>query len=234
MKEYLWALSLFFFAIITAPYLITGFYFTPGIISIPDLIDLLLYPVIIGYILFLIYKELFRDYQGYLDPLYFLLIIIHFVGHGFHWAANAINETIKHFDGASTYAANYAYYLDEIISHKIMFYSIIGIFYIILYMAIRYGVGKGEKALKIMTIPALVFSFSFSAAMVEGQCPYELLITTIIFLLITIWYARRDLSKLNNNYVIAFFFIASVFSLALASTYYIIFRGFPQPSEILH
>lgn len=235
MNKYLWYLSLLCFFIITFPYIITGFYFVPGIISVPDLIDLILYPVVIGYILYLIYEEVFKNYEGILKPLYFVLVIIHYVGHGFHWAANALNETIKHLDGVSNqYIANYAYFLDEIVSHKIMFYSIIIILYIVLYMAIRYNVGEGENALKMMIIPALFFAFYISAAMVEGQSPYELLITMIGFLIVTLAYSRGEFSRINKNYVIAFFFIAAIISLAMASVYYAIFKGFPQPSEVLH
>jgi len=236
IEKSLWSLSLSYLFILIIPYLIFGFSFTPGFISIPDLIDILLYPIVIGYIFVRLYHCLFKDHEDRtLRFMYLLSIIVHFEGHGFHWAANAINETIIHI-GADTpeTIANYVYYLDEIVSHKIMYLSLFAILYIILYLAIKYDLSVKENAIKSMLIPSLILGFSLPVTMIEGQSPYELIIcASIVLIIILTEIFRSGWRKISNNLLLSLLLITSATSIVLMVIYYIVFNGFPQPSEIL-
>ena len=232
MRKLLWGLALAFFFIEIIPVLIFGFSYIPGVISIRDMIDIFVYPPIMGYLFYMIYNEVFREYNGLVSPLYFLAVVLHFEGHGFHWAANALNVMMEHA-GISGVVLKYAFLLDEIISHKMMFHAFIVILLIILYMATKYRIGESENALKYMFPAGILFGFSLSAAMVEGQSPYELIITCIIILLIITLTPYGGFSRVKRNDVLAFLFSMALFSLVLAGAYYAIFKGFPQPSEIL-
>ena len=229
-------LGIGYFVVIILPYLIFGFSFIPWIISYPDLIDLLVYPLFMGLTLFYIYEKT-PNKEKFLKILYMSLLIIHIEGHGFHWVANAIDVTIENVPdwGAIPQLVSlhqYAYFLDEILSHKIMFYSISIIMLLILYWSGRYEAQLEKRTIYTLDISSVIFGFSIIVSFIEGQSPIEVIIFAIALIILGFIIYRR-LDRIYQNPVARYMFNTAVTILVIAAIYYMIFHGFPQPSEWL-
>ncbi|MGQ4891409.1 MAG: hypothetical protein ACP6IP_02870 [Candidatus Njordarchaeia archaeon] len=220
--------------VIILPYLIFGFSFIPWIISCPDLIDLLIYPLYMGLTLFYIYEKTPKKERP-LSVLYIALLIIHIEGHGFHWVANAIDVTIENIQNWESVQQlvtlhRYAYFLDEILSHKIMFYSISIIMIIILYWSNRYKAEINQKQKYLLDTSSIVFGFSLIISFIEGQTPIE----GIIFAIALITFALilyRDIREIYDNFTSRFLFTMAMTIVIISAAYFAIFQGFPQPSK---
>jgi len=231
LKSYwgLIVLGFSYFCIIILPYLIFGFGFIYGIISYPDLIDLLLYPPIIGLLFYLTWRNL-EVKSEFLNYLFILLFAIHFVGHGLHWAANALNETMKYYGNVAESIHSYAYFLDEFLSHKIMYYTAIGMLLLILYVSKDLSSKLLIKEKLIAELSSLIYGFSITISFIEGQSPYEAILFGVIILLAPILYTRK-IKEIYEKPFIRYFFHLGFWIILWASLYFVIFHGFPQPSE---
>jgi len=218
-----------YFLIIIFPYLIFGFSFTYGIISYPDLIDLLFYPTVIGMLLYYTWRRIGEGDEG-LNYLFAFFLIIHFVGHGFHWAANAIDVTIENVGGTPQQVHSYAYFLDEILSHKIMYYSLIALLLIILYASKRINEEPGKWELVLGELSSLIFGFSVTISFIEGQSPYEAIIFGVLSIIVTFLHFG-GLREIQNHPFARYYLRLGIWILIWASAYYALFHGFPQPSE---
>ena len=218
-----------YFCIIILPYLVFGFGFIYGIVSYPDLIDILLYPPVTGLLLYFIWRNL-NVRSEFLNYLFVLLFIIHFVGHGFHWAANAINVTMDNYGNVPEAVHSYAYFLDEILSHKIMYFSVIGLLLLILYVSrdLTYELDSKKKILAELS--ALIYGFSITVSFIEGQSPYEAIVFGVIALLLPLIYVK-GVKETYEKPFLRFFFHLGFWIIVWSSLYYVIFQGFPQPSE---
>ena len=229
-------LGIGYFVVVIFPYLIFGFSFIPWIVSYPDLIDLLVYPLFMGLTLFYIYEKT-PNKETPLKILYIALLVVHIEGHGFHWAANAIDVTIENIPNWTAIPQlislhQYAYFLDEILSHKIMFYSISIIMLLILYWSERYETQLGKNMMHTLDISSIIFGFSIIVSFIEGQSPIEGIIFAIALIILG-FIIYRNLSKIYQNTVARYMFNTAVAILVIAAIYYMIFHGFPQPSEWL-
>jgi len=223
-----------FFLLQILPYLSFGFKYIPGIISIPDLIDLALYPFIIGLTLYSIFTFLVRKEDNiFLRYLFIFFLILHIEGHGFHWAANALDVTMDHTTGVPADLHEYAYFLDEHLGHWLLFYALFGmLLYFLLISIIKNRDEKVEKRWLINQIAAFIFGFSLIVSGIEAQIPYETIIAGLIFLIVPIVFLRQKLKDMFRERCLAsYMFSTGLWIIIFASIYWIIFQGFPQPSE---
>ncbi len=231
----LWWLGFGVFFTLIFPYLIFGFYFQPWIISIPDMIDLVLYPPIIGLVLYFLFEKLGGNEAPYgLRYIYILFLIIHFVGHGFHWSANAIHETLKHVEGSiSADALAYVYFLDEILSHKIMYYSFYAMLLTLLVIDIKYSDISGRVD-GLTMLSAILFGFSVMVSAIEGQSPFEAIsMGIVVMLLIVLTTKDRGTGFLKRKPLMFFMLLANIVLLTIAGAYWVVFGGFLEPSKVL-
>jgi len=230
----LWILNLAYFLLVIFPYLVFGFSYIPGIISIPDLIDLALYPFVIGLILYTIFTHLVRREDSILIRyLFMFLLILHIEGHGFHWAANALNVTIEHTTDVPESLYNYAYFLDEHLSHWLTFYTFFGILmYFLLVSIIKNRDEEAGKYWLVNQIMALIFGFGLIVSGIEGQVPYETIAAGIILLMFPIILLKKNIKRMfKERTVVSYLFSTGLWIIIFASIYWLIFQGFPQPSE---
>ncbi len=230
----LWILSIGYFFIVILPYIIFGFTYIPWIISIPDLIDLIFYPPVIGLTLYAIYRSIICGKKNSLIDYFFILfLVIHFIGHGFHWAANAIHETIKHASIYDTSTISYAYFLDEVLGHKIMYYPLYFMLLLFLLEEIRYLNASYGKNYLFLNIPnGIIFGFSLIISAIEGQSPYEALALASFSILLVILFFRKSLGKVKNFPYSSFALVTSMTIVATGIIYFLIFGGFIEPSKI--
>lgn len=230
----LWVLSLGYFLLVIFPYLVFGFSYMPGIISIPDLIDLVLYPFVIGLILYTIFTHLVKREDNILIRyLFMILLILHIEGHGFHWAANALDVTIEHTVGVPESLYNYVYFLDEHLSHWLTFYSLFGIFmYFLLVSIIKNRDEETGKYWLVNQVMGLILGFSLIVSGIEAQVPYETIVAGLILLILSIIILKKDFKGMfKERTVISYLFSTSLWIIIFALIYWLMFQGFPQPSE---
>ncbi|MCD6484804.1 MAG: hypothetical protein J7L47_06815 [Candidatus Odinarchaeota archaeon] len=244
----IFGISIGFFAVIILPYLLFGFYFAQWYISIPDIVDITLYGLIIGLSFFLLYEEKLQAAPTWVRYIFIYLFILHFTGHGFHWAANALNETIINIgSGTPPSVSEYAYYLDEIVSHYIMYPTFLGMLFVLL-LADIYVCQESKKSdentepheitmnVRRMLIPSVVFGFSYMVSSAEAQLPYLAIFFAIaVIAVLSIKFKFKDgfSSGLSKSNFRVFLFISSIVILITAAIYWMLFPGFPEPSKIL-
>jgi len=240
MKEQLaiFGLSIGFFAIIILPYLVFGFYFSPWYISIPDIIDIVFYGLVIGLSFYLLFEEKLSHAPSWIKYLFIYLFILHFTGHGFHWAANAMNESIINAgSGTPQYVSEYAYFLDEVLSHYIMYPTFLAMLLLLLVADMFYLQKEKEEysnAMKLMSIPSIIFGFSYMISSAESQLPYLTIAMAVAYICMIGWILKvKGYDELNKRPYQAFIFETSIVILIVAIIYWILFPGFPEPSKIL-
>lgn len=229
-------LSLGFFSVIILPYLVFGFYFVPWFISIPDIIDLVFYGLVIGLTLYCLYEIYLQDKATYIRYIFIYLFVLHFTGHGFHWAANALNETIKNaHSSVPSMVSEYAYFLDEIASHYIMYPTFLLMLLLLLVGNLSQTSANSQQKIKVkLIIPSVIFGASYFVSSAEAQLPYLTIIFAILFLVVIFAYSKKKETIDLNKYTFALFILeSSIVILITALVYWLLFPGFPEPSEIL-
>ena len=224
-----------YFVIMILPYIIFGFYFTYGIISIPDMFDVLLYPTIIGFLLLQIGKKTRANETQ--KTLYYYFLLIHMYGSGFHWAANAIHETIKNTvpqgsADAVSRALTYAYLLDEIVSHKIFFYAMFAILFIIAYWSKNASETVKGNMQMIGDISSIIAGFSIAVSLLEGQTALEGAIFAI-FMVLYIYVNQKSFKAILEKPSQRYLFFMMVTTLIIFLLTLILFGKFIEPSEII-
>jgi len=210
------------------------------------MVDITFYGLIIGLSFFLLYEEKFQATPTWIRYIFIYLFILHFTGHGFHWAANAINETILNIgSGTPTSVSEYAYYLDEIVSHYIMYPTFLGMLFVLL-LADIYVCPENKKSdrhsepheitvnVRRMLIPSVVFGFSYMVSSAEAQLSYLAIFFAIaVIAVIFIKFKDGFSSGLSKSNFRVFLFTSSFMILITAAIYWMLFPGFPEPSKIL-
>ncbi len=229
-----WVLSISYFCIVIMPYLIFGFSYIPFIVSIPDLINLIFYPPVITLALYLLFNKLSEKQSSrIINYVFIILLVTHFVGFGFHWASNAIHETIKHLNVNNSELISYAYYLDEILGHKITYYPFYIILLLFLALENKYTPESSKKNFLVLNIPnGFLFGFSLLLAGIEGQSAYEILSIALLVVIILAFLSLSLKRRIGNLPFSSFILISSFTILVLGAIYWYLFGGFIEPSEI--
>lgn len=229
----IWLLSISYFGLIILPYLVFGFSYVPWIISIPDLIDLAIYPVVICLLLITLFRKISGSMSDKILYSFITLLALHLLGHGFHWAANAIHETIKHSGIYDSETLSYAYFLDEIVSHKIMYYPLYLILMLLLIEDFTHGRENLDRNYLILSIPnGFLFGFSAIISAIEGQSAIEALLMATSAILIIYILSIKEKIQVRNYPYIAFMLISSITMLIIGITYWFLFGGFIEPSQL--
>ena len=233
IEDNLVAISVVWFFVIILPYLLFGFNSFVQWTTIPDLVDIFFYTPIMGFFLYMLFKKVKegKEIPFWLEFLAILALFVHFEGHGFHWAANAL-DVLAERNNITGIVLEVAYFLDEIVSHIVYFGALILYFYVL--SAIQYGYNKKEVSNKLKVMASSVFfSFAFTISMIEGQFIYIGMVLSIIYIVaIVLMYVLKD-KDVINQVIILYWLIFSVCVFLWSGVYYAIFGSLKQPSEIM-
>jgi len=206
-----------------------------------DLADMVIVAPI--YAIFLIYLILYMVRNE--PPLGLLVAFIAFsflfmYGHSMHATANTINtystevQDYKDILPQDTYAL--IYFLDEVLSHIILFVATTGLIgcWLIFEESVQASSLFPQNPIFIFII-GIIYGFVQSYAAVEAQMVWILIFMFSILLVIWFYYWRRSSLSLPNflreNPFSSFVVIMALFSFIATLTYGAIYGGFPQPSE---
>ncbi len=226
--------SVVYFLVVIAPYLVVLVAPRSGLRWLPDMVDLVLYLPVIG----IIFIELIRNIMPNDAPkgvqyLILLSAILHFYGHGFHWSANAIDVRMP--EGSEPTVKEWAYFLDEILGHIIMFGGLLLFVYsLALSEAIYTSYHREEYPKHILVAFGIFHGFTLTLAFIEGQFIYYAFILILLYVvLIAILGEKSDgLSRTLQKPFILFWFSTLLSIYLWSAIYFLIFGGLYQPSEL--
>jgi hypothetical protein len=146
-------------------------------------------------------------------------------GQGMHLSANSISNLLG---GGSTDVHGLVHFYDEVLSHYMWHIAIVGLSVVLL-------VGRGEGGAAAVparwgiVIPsAILYGFTFFAAVDEGTTiPFGL--PAAVLIVLGLWLRRRR--ELRSDNLTAFFFYGYVIALLLLAGWFAYWGGFPEFSE---
>ena len=230
---YLLVFSISYFAIVIASHIVFGMHLRPNeLVSLPDIIDLVFYPPIIGVLLYLLYDStVSKSASMYEKILYLIFLILHIEGHGIHWSGNALDVLIER-EGISGLVYDFAYFIDEIFSHLIMFSSLFIIMVLLIIYEEKYDALDASEYYRYPLISGMIMGFNLLVASIEAQVPYEAISVALILVALPIYFAKRKRRSLKEKQAQLFSLVVGAAILLLSPIYYVMFGGFIQPSEI--
>lgn len=204
------------------------------LMSYQDVLDLLTPLVLIP-----IYWLLFRyaasgESHRSQETAFMFLAALWVLGQGMHLAANSINNLAEELardgllDITGTEIYTLTYFLDEHLSHTLWHIGILGLAALLIYREWRRP--AGVRPIWWATILAgLIYGFTYFCIFLEGQTVLLGFPFTIAVILLTLFWGR---TKLAQQPVISFFFVASLVAAVLFTGWGIYWGGFPQFSEV--
>lgn len=156
------------------------------------------------------------------------------MGQGMHLAANSINnlaEALAHelvLDVRGTSLYKLIYFYDEYLSHYIWHIGVLGLAGLLLVRAGKSGNVVRTDWLPI-SISGVIYGLVLFLIILEGETlpmglPVLILLAALVFL--------RGRTALNNNPIMAFFFIACLLATFLFVFWGLVWQGFPALSDL--
>ncbi len=202
---------------------------TLGTPPIGDLLDILfIFPLyLIGtYTIF----RIFSPRSSYLQYFYIFSIGLFAEGHGLHWAANAIHNSMV----SGEKGFQIAYFLDEVLGHLLLFSGAFLTLISLCVMQHRKKINIGKKDKIWLIISSIPFGFFLSIGFIEGQVIYIFLPATVLLLLFLLYYSYKSKIRFEEEPFNMFILYTSSVIIVLSVIYYIIFGSFIEPSKIFH
>lgn len=185
------------------------------LMSIQDAIDVLTALVLIP-VYWLMFKSVRQDKSNAGSEIFFMVAAAFWaMGQGMHLSANSINNLIGYLardeiiDVHSTDLYTLTYFYDEYLSHYLWHIGVVGLATLLIYESWRGS--AHEKTDWRLVIPAgLIYGFTCFCFFLEGNTlivglPY----VTILTFIVLVW----GRTKLREQPVLAFFFVACLFAL---------------------
>ncbi len=204
----------------------------------------LLLPVffmVMGYVL---YKEMIRHKQIKIHPaivehaipwIIIISIALFFEGHGLNHSANYIGYFIDKSTSATLKSVIYFY--DEILSHKILFSGLFGLFAagMLLQISRPFSFKMHKDDETALGICGILYGLGLGTSLLEGQSPYIGIIASAIFVPALIFHHQKHtlkvvIRKYPLNYFLA---LTCITILILFAVYYAYFGSFIEPSTVL-
>ena len=213
--------------------LLTGLRTEP--INFPDLIDIAIFVSFAIAVILLLYRS-YDIKNRKISYIFFFAFAIFFEGHGVHWAANAV-DLLQYCEGAECLAKfgeaaesqKLAYFLDEILGHKLMYYSLFVILLIFLLVDVELDMGRGERW--VLGLSGVLHGFYLIVATVEGQVGVEAIIFAVIILVLCL---KMGISNAKKKPFALFMLITSIVMLGMGISWWAYWGSLVQPSKILH
>ncbi len=204
------------------------------LMSYQDAFDLLT-PLVLIPIYWLMFKYSSSAESNRSAQIAFVLITALWVlGHGFHLAANSINNLAENLaekgtlDILDTDIYTLSYFYDEHLSHYLWHVGILGMVILLVYNEYRHPVNLPVKW-GTTSVAGILYGFSAFCIHNEGQTAVLGYIFAIIFVTLVLIFARK---KLSTNPLLAFFLISYLTAIILFTVWLGIWGGFPEFSEV--
>jgi len=203
------------------------------LISYQDVFDILTPLVLIPiYWLLFRYSSSRSELAG--EIIFMILASLWIQGQGMHLAANSINNLIsgladkQGIDMIPIDVVRLTYFFDEILSHFLWHFGVVGLAFLLIYRERRYP--AGQKTIWWAAIAGgLLYGFTLFTIFLEGQT----IIIGIPFVCFIVLFALIwGLNHLGQKPVLAFFFVSCLIAALFFAVWGLYWGGFPQFSEV--
>jgi len=219
-------------------------------IRVIDVIDITVMTLVyIAIFMYFQYISIEKMGNKKLSIAYQLLFALFIGGHFMHFATNAIDTYMYEVAGYEAGVdiprdvADLIYFLDEDLSHYLMFTALFTIWVIVTVARIfvmtksssSNTIGIIDRILIFLT--SLIFGVAFAIATIEAKKAYLgiglILISTAIIITFTCVIKQNILNIMKNDSVVAILLLSLIMALFIYIAYYAAFGSFIEPSEIL-
>lgn len=147
------------------------------------------------------------------------------LGHGMHLSANSVSNLLG---PGQTAVHDLIHFYDEVLSHYLWHAAIIGLSVLLLLIQPAPRPEDRRTSWGIVILSAILYGFTYFAAINEGgTVPLGLPAAGVILLILLV----RGRAYLRSNNLVAFFLLSYVVALALFAIWFGIWKGFPEFSE---
>lgn len=227
-------------AILVGREMVTGT--TIGYFRVVDLADLfILGPIYLLILLYLWFRMLDNGAPRWLLVLYIVFAFIFMYGHAIHFTGNSLHTYITEVNDLEHLMPpdvfEMVYYLDEVFSHQVLFVAITGL--IISWLLYDQLVGAPPllpNRLLLIVPLGLLYGFVMSDSLIEARSLYMTIPMFAAIGGVWVWLWRRSglgfrpfLRSRPFTTLVAVILLGSIGYLVW---WYLLFGGFPQPSEV--
>lgn len=198
------------------------------LMSVQDAIDILT-PLVLIPIYWLMFRSISQNRPGLGSEIFFMVMAAFWAsGQGMHLAANSINNLVGNLaknqvvDVTTTDIYHLTYFYDEYLSHFLWHIGVVGLALLLISNAWR--TTSSEKTNWWLVAPAgLIYGFTCFCFFLEGNTlVIGLPFTIVISLLVLVW----GRSKLAQQPILAFFFVACSIALLLFAGWWLYWGSF--------
>ena len=216
----------FFIFFIGPPFL--GRPFGPyPLMKIADVLDLFT-PLVLIPLYWLLFTRVVNRAPGLKENLAFMVLAAFWVlGQGMHLAANSIGHLLE--GQAGTPVSNLTSFYDEVLSHYLWHFGVIGLSGLIIFRGWRYPSAGGNSINAAAIAGGIIYGFTYFLLIVEGATtPMGVTFAVLALLFIVIW-GRKGLRR---QPLLFFFFIAYLLAALFFAGWGIYWGGLPEFSKV--
>jgi hypothetical protein len=148
-------------------------------------------------------------------------------GQGMHLAANSITHLMDTMEGTDLYRLGYFY--DEVLSHYLWHFGIVGLSALIICRQWRNPFDEGKIVEWLPILSGVIHGFTLFVIVVEAQtAPLGISFSVIVSILGLIWGRKR----FKQQPLLLFFFVACLTAVILFAVWGIYWGGLPEFSEV--
>jgi hypothetical protein len=192
-----------------------------------DALDILT-PLVLIPLYWLLFRISGNTPPSFRENLVFIIIAALWVeGQGMHLTANSIRHLMGGIEG--TDIATLSYFYDEVLSHYIWHFGIVGLSLLLIYRQWRSPFVEEMPGYWIPVVSGIIHGFSLFVIVVEAQtAPLGIPYAVVMTLFGIIWGRKR----FRNQPLLLFFFITGLVAVVLFAIWGIYWGGLPEFSEV--
>ncbi len=212
---------------------------TIWVFRIIDIFDIVLQTISLMIVVLYVYSKYIYGKNKEVSVFYLIVSMMLIGGHMMHFAANAIDmhfrEVLNQDPSVSLPMSAYTllHFLDEYLSHIIMFTALILIFSIGAIFDIDGNIKEAMWPDKIITIfSGIILGSGMGISVVEASIPIYMMVLTAICLASIVIYAKKHERKISGH--VFCLYVVTIFTfLIISSLAYIAVFGFTSPRELI-
>jgi hypothetical protein len=197
------------------------------LMKIADVFDLLT-PLVLIPLYWLLYR---LNQDKLLTPsgtIIFIVLAAFWVeGQGMHLAANSIGHLLRDIEGSDAYRLTYFY--DEVLSHYIWHFGIMGLSALLLWHQWRHPFSEENAVMWPLILAGVIHGFTVFAIVIEAGTA---LIGAPFAFLVTIWGWIWGSKRMGQQPLLGFFLISYTLATILFIGWAVYWGGLPQFSQV--
>ncbi len=219
--------SIAFVVLLIGPPLLSAQFGAYPLMKTGDVFDILT-PLILIPLYWLMFRLDTNKAPGLSENLIFLLLAAFWIeGQGMHLSANSIGHLLKGMEGSDAYSI--AYFYDEVLSHYLWHFGIVGLSALIIFRQWRNPFVEGQTVSWLPVLAGIIHGFTLFLIVVEAQtAPLGVSFTVLVVLFGLIWGRKR----FSRQPLLLFFFVACSVAILFFAGWGIYWRGLPEFSEV--